>query len=110
MKSLTFTLCKEHCELYTEIDGSIAVNRYQIEIAQKDIILLSNVSIIGYKAGKCTGVENNKFIHLQNLSYQNATHSCPRHYFYRAWYNQQLTWKDDTNQVNLAPWLIQNIP
>ena len=33
----------------------------------KDIILLSNVSIIVYKAGKRTGVENNKFIHF-NLS------------------------------------------
>ena len=81
MKSLTFTLCKEHCELYTEIDGPIAVNSCQIEIAQKDIILLSNVSIIGYKAGKRTGVENNKFIHLQNLSYQNTTHSWPRTLF-----------------------------
>ena len=56
-----------HCELYTEIHGSIAVNSCQIELTQKDIILLSNVSIIVYKAGKRTGVENNKFIHL-NLS------------------------------------------
>ena len=67
MKVLTYTSYKEHCELCTEIHGSIAVNSCQIELAQKDIILLSNVSIIVYKAGKHTGVENNKFIHF-NLS------------------------------------------
>ena len=67
MKVLTYISYKEHCDLYTEIHGSIAVNSCQIELAQKDIILLSNVSIIVYKAGKRTGVENNKFIHL-NLS------------------------------------------
>ena len=67
MKVLTYTLYKEHCELYTEIHGSIAVNSCQIELAQKDIILLSNVSIIVYKAGKRTSVKNNKFMHF-NLS------------------------------------------
>ena len=67
MKVLAYTLYKEHCELYTEIHGLIAVNSYQIEFAQKDIILLSNISIIVYKAGKRTSVENNKFIHF-NLS------------------------------------------
>ena len=29
--------------------------------------------------------------------------------FYHAWYTQQLSWKDYTNQVNLVPWFIQNI-
>ena len=67
MKVLTYILYKEHCDLHTEIHGSIAVNSCQIELAQKDIILLSNVSITVYKAGKRTGVENNKFIHF-NLS------------------------------------------
>ena len=67
MKVLTYTLCKEHCELYTEIHGSNAVNSCQTEIAEKDIILLSNVSIIVHKAGKRTDVENNTFIHF-NLS------------------------------------------
>ena len=38
-----------------------------IELAQKDIILLSSVSTIVYKAGKRTGVENAKFISF-NLS------------------------------------------
>ena len=62
MKVLTYTSYKEHCGLYTEIHGSIAVNSYQIRIAQKDIILLSSVSVIFYKAGALTGVENNRFI------------------------------------------------
>ena len=64
MKVLTYTLYKEHCELYTDIHGLIAVNSCQPEIAEKDIILLSNVSIIVYQAGKRTDVENNKFIHF----------------------------------------------
>ena len=64
---LTYTSYKEHCDLYTEIHGSIAVNSCQIELAQKYIILLSSVSIIVYKVGKCTGVENTKFISF-NLS------------------------------------------
>ena len=67
MKVLTYTLYKEHCELYTEIHGSIAVNSCQIELAQKDIILLSSVSVIVYKASRRTGVENTKFISF-NLS------------------------------------------
>ena len=67
MKVLTYTLYKEHCELYTEIHGSSAVNNCQIELAQKDMILLSIVSIILYNAGSRTGVENNKFKHF-NLS------------------------------------------
>ena len=67
MKVLTYISYKEHCDLYTEIHGSIAVNSCQIELAQKDIILLSNVSIIVYKAGKRTGEESNKFINF-NLS------------------------------------------
>ena len=62
MKALAYTLYKEHCDLYTKIHGSIAVNSCQIELAQKDIILQSKVSIIVYKAGKSTGVENTKFV------------------------------------------------
>ena len=67
MKVLTYTSYREYCDLYTEIHGSIAVNSCQIELPQKDIIFLSSVSIIVYKAGKRTSVENNKFISL-NLS------------------------------------------
>ena len=48
--------------LYTEIYGSIAVNSWQIEFLQKNIIILSNISIIVYRASKSTDVENNKFI------------------------------------------------
>ena len=61
MKVLTYTSYKEHCELYTEIHGSVAVNSCQIELAQKYIVLLSSVSVIFYKAGARTGVENNRF-------------------------------------------------
>ena len=62
MKVLTYTSYKEHCDLYTEIHGSIAVNSCQIELPQKDIILLSSISVIFYKAGARTGAENNRFI------------------------------------------------
>ena len=62
---MTHTLFKEHCELDTENDGSIAIKSCQIELAQKDIALPSNVFIIVYKAGKLTGVENSKFIHFK---------------------------------------------
>ena len=62
MKVLTYTSYKEHYELYTEIHESIAVNSCQIGLAQKDIILISNVSVIFYKVGSRTGVENIRFI------------------------------------------------
>ena len=64
---MTYISYKESCDLYTVIHGSIAVNSCQIELPQKDIILLSEISIMIYKGGKCTGVENDKFIHF-NLS------------------------------------------
>ena len=67
MKVLTYTLYKQHCELYIEIHGSIPANSCQVKLAQIDIILLSNVSLILYEAGKHTSVENNKFINF-NLS------------------------------------------
>ena len=72
MKVLTYTSYKEHCDLYTKIHGSIVVNICQIELTQKDIILLSEVSIVIYKAGKRTGVENDKFIHFNHSA---GTHS-----------------------------------
>ena len=68
MKGLTYTLDKEHFELHTEIHGSVTANICPIELAPKDIILLSNISIIVYKAGKRTGLENNKFIHFSLLA------------------------------------------
>ena len=62
MRVLTYTSYKEHCDLYTEIHSSIAVNSCQNGPAQKDIILLSSISVIFYKAGARTRVENNRFI------------------------------------------------
>ena len=62
MRVLTYTSYKEHCDLYTEIHSSIAVNSCQNGPAQKDIILLSSISVIFYKAGARTGAENNRFI------------------------------------------------
>ena len=44
MKAQTYTLHKEHCDLYAEIHGSFTVTSCQIKLAQKDIILLSKVS------------------------------------------------------------------
>ena len=58
MRVLTYTTYKEHNDQYTAIQGSIAVNSCQVGLAQKDIILLSKVSLIVYKAGKRTGVTN----------------------------------------------------
>ena len=63
MKVLTYTSYKEHCDLCTKIHGSIAVNSCQIELALKDIILLSKAPLITYKTGKPTGVENKNLIH-----------------------------------------------
>ena len=62
MQVLTYTFYKKHYEIYTKIHGSITVKRCQIELTQKDIILLSSISVIFYKAGARTSVENNRFI------------------------------------------------
>ena len=61
-KVLTYTSYNKHCDLYTKIYGSIAVNGCQVDLAQKDIILLSKSSLIVYKAGKRTGVTNTDHI------------------------------------------------
>ena len=68
MRVLIYTSHKKHCDLYTVIHGSIAVKSCQIELPQKDIILLSKVSIMFYKAGKRTGVEYTKFINFNLLT------------------------------------------
>ena len=62
MRALTYTSYKEHNDLYIKIQGSIAVNGWQVGLAQKDIILLSDTSLIVYKAGKKAGVTNTEFI------------------------------------------------
>ena len=69
---MSYTSYKEHYDLYTEIHSSIAVNSCQIGVAQKDIILLSSISVIFYKAGARTGVENNFFI---KFSFSAGTYS-----------------------------------
>ena len=61
---MTYTSYKEHCDLYTIILGSIAVNSFQFELPQKDIILLLKGSLIVCKAGKRTGVKCTEFIAL----------------------------------------------
>ena len=72
MKVLIYTSYKEHCDLYTEIHGTIAVNSFQIGPGQKDIILLSSISVIFYKAGARTGVEKIFFI---KFSFSAGTYS-----------------------------------
>ena len=67
MKVLTYTSYQEHYDLYTECHRSIAVNSCLIEPPQNHIILLSELSVLNYKAGERTSVENDKFIHF-NLS------------------------------------------
>ena len=48
MKVLTYTSYKEHCELYTEIHGSIAVNSCQIGLFKTDKILLEGNKLFEY--------------------------------------------------------------
>ena len=62
MNVLTYTSCKEHYDLHTKFQGSIAIHSCQVGLAQKDIILLSKASLIVYKAGKQAGVTNTEFI------------------------------------------------
>ena len=58
MKVLTYESFKRHCDLYTETHGSVAVSSCQVKLAPKDIISLSEVSIVVCKSGKITGAEN----------------------------------------------------
>ena len=62
MNVLTYTSCKEHYDLHTKFQGSIAIHSCQVGLAQKDIILLSKASLIAYKTGKQAGVRNTEFI------------------------------------------------
>ena len=56
MKELTYISYKECCELYTEIDGSIAVNRCQIGLFK---ILLEDNKLFKYSYLKASsGVFN----------------------------------------------------
>ena len=63
MNVLSYTSYKEHCDLYTEIHGSFAINSCQIGLAQKDRYYFTvKYPVIFYKAGARTGVENNRFV------------------------------------------------
>ena len=48
MKVLTYTYYIEHFELYIQIH---AFNSFQIELARKDMILVSDVGVVLHKAG-----------------------------------------------------------
>ena len=118
--------------------AQLLLTAVRLNLYKKDFFLLSNVSIIVYKAGKRTGLKNNKLIHL-NLSagsYSTDDFNAKikvailqkrqdweppqikdlrlvilehykfmglQYYFYRVWYTRQLSWRDYTNQGNLAP-------
>ena len=62
IKVLTYTSYKEHCALCSEIHVLIAVNGCQIGLARKDIILLSDITLIAYGAASRMGVEDGKHI------------------------------------------------
>ena len=65
MKLLTYMWYKEHSKLDTKNHGLIAVNTCQTELA-KNVILLSDVPVILYKAGLRTDIQD---IHIKfNLS------------------------------------------
>lgn len=61
MKLLTYMSYKEHSKLDTKNHGLIAVNTCQIELA-KNVILLSDVPVILYKAGLRTDIQD---IHIK---------------------------------------------
>ena len=54
MKVLTYTSYKEHCGLYTEIQGSIAVKSCQIGLFKKDKILLEDNKLFKYSYSKAS--------------------------------------------------------
>ena len=54
MKVLTYTSYKEHCDLYTEIHGSVAINSCQIGLFKKDKILLEDNKLFKYSYSKAS--------------------------------------------------------
>ena len=54
MKVLTYISYKEHCELYTEIYGSIAINNCKIGLFKKDKILLEDNKLFKYSYSKAS--------------------------------------------------------
>ena len=49
---MTYKWYKEHCDLYTEIHGSIAVNSCHVELFKKDKILLEDSKLFKYSYSK----------------------------------------------------------
>ena len=58
MMVLTYTSYNMRFRLYAEIYDSIAVNSCQIELSSKDIILLSDTTVILYKAVSRTSIKD----------------------------------------------------
>ena len=56
MKVLTYTSYKEHCELYTEIHGSIAINNCRIRLFKNDKILLKDNKLFKYSYSKASSL------------------------------------------------------
>ena len=54
IKVLTYTSYKEHCDLYTEIHGSIAVKSCKIGLFKKDKILLEDNRLFKYSYSKAS--------------------------------------------------------
>ena len=54
MKVLTYTSYKQHCDLYTKIHSSIAVNSCQIGLFKKDKILLEDNKLFKYSYSKAS--------------------------------------------------------
>ena len=54
MKVLTYTSYKEHCDLYTQIHGSIAINNCQIGLFKKDKTLLEDTELFKYSYSKAS--------------------------------------------------------
>ena len=133
---MIYTLYKKYCELNTEFHDPIAVSSCQIDLARKDNILLSNVSVMFYNTGSRTGVENNGFIKFNVLAgaylindfteeikaavlqqrqdweppqIKDLKLIMPEHYTFYVCNIIFIMLVIHNNYLNLAPWLIINI-
>ena len=52
MRVLTYTSNREHCDLYTEIHDSMAINNCHIGLFKKDKILLEDNKLFNYSYSK----------------------------------------------------------
>ena len=72
---LTYTSYKEHCELYTEIHGSIAVNSCPIGLFKKDKILLEDNKLFKYSYLKASSPGVFKLDEYIEFTLPSGTHS-----------------------------------